>query len=243
MKIKIIANPKKDWAKALASELNTYILQNTVHKTVSRGADVTVCIGGDGTILFANYKGRIEGAILGIGTEKSYICQLRRNSWRDKLIPLLESGKTKKIMTLECILGQKKFSALNDIVIHATHYRVAEMSVSIETENTKQETQFEGDGIIISTALGSAAYAYSAGGEKVAPTERKLIVVPICPYKRAFSPQTLHEDAKVSVTVGSDCAFIIDGVFVRRLRKGEVVGAGKGKDLTFFEGVGYESRG
>jgi NAD+ kinase len=238
MRIKIIANPKKDWAKELARELAAFITQNPKHKTVRRNADATICIGGDGTILYANYKKRIEGAILGIGSDKSYICQLHRDDWMGSIASLLESGKTVKVMTLDCSIGDKKFNVLNDAVVHATHYRVAEMNVSTETRNTKLETQFEGDGMIISTALGSAAYAYSAGGEKTGPIERKLIVVPICPYRRAFSPRVLPEDGRVSITVGSDCAFIIDGIFVRRLRKGEIVVASKGKELMFFEGVG-----
>ena len=245
MRIKLIANPKKDWARALAREIASYLAQNTEHKTVRAGADATICIGGDGTILYANYKGRIEGAIIGIGSDKSYICQLHRDDWKSGLGELLASEKRERIMSLECSIGERSFIALNDIVIHATHYRVAEMRVSVETGNPEQETgnreletEFEGDGMIISTALGSAAYAFSAGGARLPPTESKLSLVPICPYKRAFSPQVLPEDSKVGITVGSDCAFIIDGIFVRRLRKGESVRASKGKPLAFFEGAG-----
>jgi NAD+ kinase len=232
MKIKILANPKKQWAKDIEKELGPFL--SGAHTVVKRGADATICIGGDGTILFANYKGRIAGPILGIGGDKSYICQLHKDDWKGKLAQLLASGKREKVMTIGCELGNRTLLALNDIVIHATHYRVAEMDVTVEGKTTS----FEGDGMIISTALGSAAYAYSAGGQKISPIERKLNLVPICPYKRAFSPQMLPEDADVSITVGSDCAFITDGIFVRRLRKGERASVGKGPDLLFFEGVG-----
>ena len=111
-------------------------------------------------------------------------------------------------------------------------------SRSSKSRTETRKHRFEGDGIIISSALGSAAYAFSAGGEKLAPTERKLSLVPICPYKRAFAPKTFADDAKVSVKVGSDCAFIVDGIYVRKLRKGEVVEAEEGDDLAFFAGVG-----
>lgn len=238
MRIKLIANPKKDWARALAREIASYLTQDTEHKTVRSMADATICIGGDGTILYAGYKKRLEGAIIGIGGDKSYICQLHRKRWREGLSGLLSSGRVEKIMTLECVIGQRRFCAINDAVIHATHYRVAEMDVSVKTQNTKHKTQFEGDGLIISTALGSAAYAYSAGGERILPTESKLSLVPICPYKRAFSPTVLGEDSRAEVTVGSDCAFIIDGIFVRRLRKGEIVRARMGAAMEFFEGSG-----
>ena len=232
MRVKIIPNPKKEWARELSSEIANALKPK--HSVVRRGADATICIGGDGTILYAHYKGRVEGAVLGIGSEKSYICQIKNTDWKEKLIPLLESGKTISIMTLRCRLGEKTEVALNDFLVHATHYRVAELEVSYGDA----KTSFEGDGIIISSALGSAAYAFSAGGEKLAPTERKLSLVPICPYKRAFAPKTFADDAKVSVKVGSDCAFIVDGIYVRKLRKGEVVEAERGDDLAFFAGVG-----
>ena len=237
MKIKIIANPKKSWAVELAKKLAP-ILKGAGHRVVKRLADATICIGGDGTILYANHRGRIEGTILGIGGDKSYVCQLRRHDIGKVLRAL--SGPVQKIMTLDCSIGQRRYIALNDIVVHATHYRVAEMDVRIATTTGKQETEFEGDGMIVSTPLGSAAYAYSAGGEKLKPDERKLSVVPICPYKRAFRPEVLGEDSRISIKAGSDCAFIMDGIFVRRLKKGETLEARKGPDLPFFGGVGYE---
>jgi NAD+ kinase len=236
MRIKIIANPKKQWAKELASELPSFLVPR--HRVVRHGADATICIGGDGTILYAHHKGRIEGAIIGIGSEKSYICQLRNDDWKQKLLPLMDGGKMESIMAISCTLGGRTISALNDFLVHASNYRVAELYVSFGTGNSRQETNFEGDGIIVSSALGSAAYAYSAGGEKLAPTERKLSLVPICPYKRAFSPKMLADDARITVRAGSDCAFIVDGIYVRKLSKGEAVEIQKGEDVRFFTGVG-----
>lgn len=232
MRIKLIANPKKDWARALAKEIEKQKPPNI--QIVRRGADATVCIGGDGTILYANYRGRIEGPILGIGSDKSYICQLHHEEWKDRLFQSLESKRTVAIQSIRCSLAGKAYNALNDFVVHATHYRVAELGVTIDRE----EQEFEGDGMIISTALGSAAYAYSAGGMVLPPTERKLSLVPICPYKRAFSPTVLGEDKSITIKAGSDCAFIVDGIFVRKLKKGEIARFNKGSDITFFDGVG-----
>jgi NAD+ kinase len=233
MRVKIFANPKKPWALELA-ELIIPLLTSAGHKIAKRGADATICIGGDGTILYANHRGRIEGTILGIGGDKSYICQLHNRDVKEKLIMAL-AGPKEKIMTLDCRLGQKRFIALNDVVVHATHYRVAEMDVIVDGALAS----FEGDGMIVSTPLGSAAYAYSAGGARLRPIERKISLVPICPYKRAISPNVLSEDSQVEIKAGSDCAFITDGVFVRNMKRGESLIVKKGPDMIFFGGVGY----
>jgi NAD+ kinase len=233
MRVKILANPRKDWAKQVADQAKI-IIRRAGHHMVAKGADATICIGGDGTILYAGHRGRLEGAVLGIGGKTSYICQLRKYNWKRSLVRLLEKGKKQKVMTLSCSIAGRRFTVINDVVVHATNYRVATMQVAIG----KKTREFEGDGVIISTALGSAAYAYSAGARKMRPTERKISVAPICPYRRAFSSAVLPQNQTVGITVGSDCAFIMDGIFIRRLRKGERVVAGKGADMMLFEGAG-----
>ncbi|MFH1521111.1 MAG: hypothetical protein ABID61_05690 [Candidatus Micrarchaeota archaeon] len=232
MKIKIIANPKKTWAKKVARELRTFL--SPKHSIVRNGAEATICIGGDGTILYAVHKNQINGPIIGVGGDKSYICQLDKHNWREKLLTLIDNPAREKIMTLICKSEGNTYCALNDVVVHATHYRVVEMDVTLDGRTTS----FEGDGMIVSSSIGSAAYAFSAGGKKFKPTERKIVVVPICAYKRAFSPLVLGEGGKTSIKVGADCAFIIDGIFIRNLKSEEIVYVEKGSDMLFFSGVG-----
>ncbi len=238
MKLKLIANPRKKWAKALAMEVAAFLRAGHAHTVVHGRADATICIGGDGTILYANHQRRIEGPVLGIGGTTSYICQLSKKSWRGKLLRMLNQNRIVSIMTLDAHIGKKRYSALNDFVVHATHFRVAEISVATSFGKKRKRISFEGDGVIASTSLGSAAYAYSAGGIKMPPLQRKISIVPICPYKRAFLPSVLPENGKANMTAGRDCAFIVDGIYVRRLKRGEVVRIGKGRDMKFFAGVG-----
>ena len=236
MKIKLIANQKKTWATKLQKEVKHYLIKHG-HSIVDKGADATICIGGDGTILYSNHKKRLQGRVLGIGSDSSYICQLRNHNWKEKLLSLLKTKDSMRIMTLDAVVGRKKFSALNDFVIHATDYRVVHLEVSYSANSSS----FEADGIIVSTAVGSAGYAYSAGGKRLRPTDEKITVVPIAPYMRAFSPKELPPDAAVEIKSRDECAFILDGIHVKNLKKGEKVKIKRGSDMNFFLGVGgYE---
>ncbi len=237
MKIKIINNPAKDWTSGLAQDVGTFLEKNN-HSIVDAGADATICIGGDGTILFANYKKTVEGPILGIGTKKSYICQLERESWRENIIQAL-LGPTVSIMPIKALVEGKEFVALNDFVLHAMNYRVIEIAVS----DNGQVSVFRGDGLIVSSALGSSAYAYSAGGEQLSPTEKKIVVVPIAPYKRAFAPEVLPDSYSISISSKQECVFISDGVFVSDLPPLTKVNIEKGDDILFFAGVGHYKQG
>jgi len=234
MKIKIIPNPRKDWAENLAKEVHS-LLVSEGHEIVKNGADATICIGGDGTILYANHKTMLEGPILGIGSKTSYICQLQNTSWKDGLLPLLKRNKTIPVMTLCCTLGDQQINALNDFVVHTDDHRVIHLSVVVDNE----KTTFSGDGLILSTALGTAGYAYSAGGEILVPTERKISIVPICAYRRTFSPQIVEENKIIEINTNRKCAFIADGIFIKHLEKNETVIIKKDKDIILFQGVGY----
>jgi NAD+ kinase len=237
MKIKIITNPKKEWTSPLAEEVSKMLADN-LHHVVDSGADATVCIGGDGTILYAHHQRELEGTVLGIGTLKSYICQLTRDDWKDKLFDILQS-ESFTVMTLKAEVDGKELIALNDFVVHAKDYRVLDMEISLSGEPSR----FRGDGIIISSSMGSPAYAYSAGGEQLRPDERKIVVVPIAPYRRAFSPKTLSESAEITITTNKDFAFITDGIFISDVEGASKVNIQKGDDIQFFHGVGFHEQG
>ncbi len=237
MKIKITSNPKKDWTAPLADEV-AKLLEDNLHEVVEEGADATICIGGDGTILYSHHQGELEGTVLGIGTMKSYICQITRDDWKDKIFDVLQSEPF-TVMTLKAQVNGKELIALNDFVVHAKDYRVLTMEVSHSGETSK----FRGDGIIVSSSIGSPAYAYSAGGEEFPPDERKIVVVPIAPYRRAFSPEVLTEDTTIIIATNKDFAFITDGMFISELEGATKVNIQKGDDIQFFHGVGFHEQG
>jgi NAD+ kinase len=69
-------------------------------------------------------------------------------------------------------------TGINEIVVrgpfsHASHYEVS-------IDNTKIQ-DFSGDGIIISTPVGSTAYNYSLGGSLISPELDVLQLTPIAP--------------------------------------------------------------
>jgi NAD+ kinase len=238
MKIKLIPNPEKQWAVEMAKELEPF-LARLGHAAEESGADATICIGGDGTVLYSNHIGILEGPVIGIGSQSSYICQLTRSDHKEDLEKLLDSKSTVSVMTLDAEFGGKTQNALNDFVVHSKDYRV----IDIEVTDNKGKYHFQGDGLIVSSSLGSAGHAYSAGGERLEPLDRRLSVVPICPYRRVFKPAVLKDDVVVHVKADRDCAFIADGIFLQDLKKDETVTVRKGKDLVFFEGVGHYKQG
>lgn len=228
-KIKVISNPKKPWAEKIARQLTDYLIARGF-QSAQNNADLTVCIGGDGTILYANHGGQIAGAVLGIGGDKSVICQLTKDNWKRKILHMLREGKTENRQLLFASTKEQGYTAINDFVIHCKDYRVIEIDVDVNGHHH----HFEGDGIIVSTATGSYAYAYSAGGKRMRPRSKRVQVVPICPYKREFKPHILPGSSVVQIKVDRESGFIVDGIFIRDLVPGESVTIKSGGFIRFL---------
>lgn len=214
MRIKVLFNTAKEWARELASDVREFLFSDGF-EVVERGADATICIGGDGTILHYNFVGRLEGAVLGIGSRTSYVCQLKRETWKMHITNMLKKGKTEKRLLLNAVVGTKTYTIMNDAVIHTTNYRVAEIEVSIDD----RLHSFAGDGVIVSTPTGSSSYSYSAGARILRQCEKKLVIAPICAYLRRFQSMIINDGAKIKIRSNDPVALIIDGIFVKNIQK------------------------
>mmetsp|Transcript_29431 Transcript_29431/g.52695 ORF Transcript_29431/g.52695 Transcript_29431/m.52695 type:complete len:103 (+) Transcript_29431:2118-2426(+) len=58
-----------------------------------------------------------------------------------------------------------------------------------------------GDGIIVSTPLGSTGYSLSAGGSIVHPDVPGILITPICPHSLSFRPVLLPDSSEVRLTI------------------------------------------
>lgn len=232
MNVKILANMRKDWALKLSRSIGSFLSSRGFSISHS-SADATICIGGDGTIFHYAYFKKTSGSIVGIGSKTSSICQFQHEKLSmASLVNALKNNKTEKRLTLSASSDSlnKSFHSLNDLVLHTHDYRV----ITITLKTGGKTYKFEGDGIIISTPTGSSAYCYSAGGKILDRTERKISIVPICPYKRSLKPTIVNEDAEITISANRTSDFIIDGIYVGRLQPETRLHIKKGKDVEFL---------
>jgi NAD+ kinase len=82
------------------------------------------------------------------------------------------------------------------------------------------------DGLVISTSLGSTAYAYSAGGPVVSPALDAVVVVPLAPLAGISRPMVtaVDEPLRLVLQEGGACPAIeVDGTMLRRTEPGETL--------------------
>ncbi|NLF35171.1 MAG: NAD(+)/NADH kinase [Clostridiales bacterium] len=171
---------------------------------VLAGADMLICLGGDGTLLHAaKHAVRHQIPILGINIGSvGFMTELERGDL--KLLPRLAAGdyRIEARMMLDVSVrrgGQVLYHglALNDAVItKGAVARVIDLSVSGDGVLI---SEFSGDGVIVCTPTGSTGYSMSAGGPIVEPTAENIIVTPICAHSLQAKSMVLDRNRTVCV--------------------------------------------
>ncbi len=204
--VKILPNRRKKWAIQLSKQVRSLLLDYdyTIESKKSK-TDYTICIGGDGTIMYYNHLNLLSGKIIGIGGEHSVVAQLKRDEWKH-IINYMEHGKCKYLHKLSAKINNREYTAINDVVLHSKTFRVVRFNLSVDKVNYS----FLADGIIVSTPVGSTAYAYSAGGE-ILPLSSKLnTIVAVAPYMRLF--EHMETSKLIHISTSEKCALMIDGI-------------------------------
>ncbi len=182
-------------------------------------ADVALVLGGDGAILRAvRQMGYRQTPVLGINLGKlGFLADLNPDEAREHLAHLAE-GKfqiTRHVM-YECLLESGAESricyGLNEIVIYAgPPFNLIDVDLSIDGELV---STFSGDGLILSTPVGSTAHNLSAGGPILRQDLQAFVITPICPHTLTNRPLIDRADRIYTIRVRRGSAgttLIIDG--------------------------------
>lgn len=142
------------------NELIRYIKKHYPHwRIVQRRAEVVLCFGGDGTLLYAE---RLYPRTPKVMIRNSRVCHHCAELNKQTIVALLEK-KQYRLDKYYLLAGKAKKNTLyglNDIVIgHKTINTGLRFSVFLDGEPYGRE--FLGDGVVVATPLGSTGYYQS----------------------------------------------------------------------------------
>ena len=183
-------------------------------------ADLLACIGGDGTFLSFVHKLQFPTTpIIGINTGHLGFFQEALPSSLEKDIELIDNNdyQIQIIRPVDCKIFTEKNTytriGINEVLLRGTYSHISNFAVTIG--NTKVQ-DFSGDGILISTPVGSTAYNYSLGGSLVSPDLNVLQLTPVAPMNtnayRCFRSSILlpaNETITIAGTRRNTCGTII----------------------------------
>lgn len=206
-----------------------------------RQADIAVVIGGDGAILRAcRFFGRQQIPLLGVNLGRlGFLADLTLENVRASLDQL--SGREFTVvehLMFECIHTcesgtECSYLGLNEVVISsAGSLSMLDVTLTVDDEPA---TTYSGDGLIISTPVGSTAHNLSAGGPILRQDLQGFVVTPICPHTLTNRPVVDRADATYTMTVPDAEAgvmLVIDGQIKEPISQGDRIVVRRA-DVTF----------
>ena len=184
--VNILHNNDKTSLNAL-DELTQKLLEAGIHFTTnpSDNAFATICIGGDGAFLRAVHLTNFSHIpFVGINTGHLGFFQELNPRDIDVLVESLRTGNyytdTIDLIQAEIISEHETITALavNEFAIKGLANKVIHVDIYIDDMLFEKVS---GDGIIISSPIGSTAYNYSCGGSILSPDLKALQLTAIAP--------------------------------------------------------------
>lgn len=157
-------------------------------------ADVAAVLGGDGTVLHAARRMDSHPTpVLGVNVGRlGFLAELTPDAFVDRLDDLAARRyAVDALMTLSCTLAPadgppRTFRGLNDVVLRAAPtFHLLEIGLEIDGECVMT---YRGDGLIVSTPVGSTGHGLSAGGPILPPDSAMFVVTPICAHTLTQRP-------------------------------------------------------
>jgi len=183
----------------------------------ARGAELLMILGGDGTILSqARRTIHLRLPLLGLNFGKlGFLAEFDVATLRQHAGSIFCSGPAtlvkRRMMTVRVcrasapgrgmgMTDEDVGLALNDAVIAAGEpFRMIEAQMSIDGQPGPTAA---GDGIVVSTPVGSTAYNASAGGPIMAPDVDAMVITPIAAQSLSFRPVVVSGSSEVTLTMG-----------------------------------------
>jgi NAD+ kinase len=202
MRVMVLGNANKPGVREEVERLLPYLAasaeitvvdleQKQNLKTVQ--AEVALVLGGDGAILrAARQMGYQQVPVLGVNLGKlGFLADLSPEELREHFPRVCRKEfRLSRHLMYECVLrrgkGEQVFLGLNEIVIRGgPGAQMVDLELQVDGEIV---TRYSGDGLILSTPIGSTAHSLSAGGPILGQELAAFVITPICPHMLTSRP-------------------------------------------------------
>jgi NAD+ kinase len=229
MKIFVLGNAQKSGVRLEAERLLPFLREHAEvvlvdlvqEQDLSCHPDVglALVLGGDGAILrAARQMGYCQAPVLGVNLGKlGFLADLSPEELRT-CFPEVVRGhyRVTRHLMFECLVHGPALTqtllGLNEVAFHSgPPFHPVRLELAVDGE---QVASFHGDGLILSTPVGSTAHNLSAGGPILGQELAAFVITPICPHTLTYRPVVDSADKVYTIAMGqsSDPAvLIVDG--------------------------------
>jgi len=196
------------------------LLQEADLSTIA-GADLAMVFGGDGAILrAARQMGYRQVPVLGINLGRlGFLADIHPQDFNACFLEVLKSNfRVTQHLMFECIVDagpdqpKQTVLGLNEVVVHAMPpMRMLDLELDVDGVAV---SRFAGDGLIVSSPIGSTAHNLSAGGPILGQELAAFVITPICPHTLTYRPIVESADKSYTIRLSRNeqtAAVVVDG--------------------------------
>lgn len=225
-KIVFLEHEEKRFSVSVSSKLFKEV-QFWKQKEFYNQTDLIISLGGDGTFLGVARSVGSKVPLMGVNLGRlGFITEFSKNDFYEKLSCILAGKFEVYRKHLFCIKLNKNSKELereyffNDVVFNKNE--IARMFTLAVQSNDEHIYDLSGDGLIISSTMGSTAYSLAAGGPIVHPDVKALLLTPICPHSLTHRPLVIPDSHEVKIKLLDDIDSVtitVDGQIALKLDK------------------------
>ena len=184
-------------------------------------ADVALVFGGDGAILrAARQMAYRQIPVLGVNLGRlGFLADIHPDDFQQSFEEVARGNyRVTHHVMFECLVESDgrapspTLLGLNEVVVHALPpFHILDLELEIDGLPV---ARFSGDGLIISSPIGSTAHNLSAGGPILAQELAAFVITPICAHTLTYRPIVESADKVHVVRLGQgarQAAVIVDG--------------------------------
>ncbi|XP_016140689.1 NAD kinase [Sinocyclocheilus grahami] len=224
MERKVIEDP------AIANESFVSIKKNICtfredYDDISNCVDFIICLGGDGTLLYASslFQESVPPVMafhlgslgfltpFNFDTFQSQVTQviegnaaiILRSRLEVKVVKeYRENGSVEEMSLVTNGNKTMQYQVLNEVVVdRGPSSYLSNVDLFLDGHLI---TTVQGDGVIVSTPTGSTAYAVAAGATMIHPNVPAIMITPICPHSLSFRPIVVPAGVELKIMLSRD---------------------------------------
>jgi NAD+ kinase len=195
-------------------------------------ADVAIVFGGDGSILRAAHQmGDRQLPVVAVNLGKLGFLANITSAELGEVLRDLRAGKlmasTHLMLACQVLRSGEAVCrqfGLNEVAVRTGRpFQLININLYVDSELV---TTYSGDGLILSTPVGSTAYSLSAGGPILRQDLQAFVIMPISPHTLTHRPVVDSADRVYDMEVlqpNPDTAVVVDGRVLCRVEAGDRV--------------------
>uniref|UniRef100_A0A673KTN5 NAD(+) kinase n=1 Tax=Sinocyclocheilus rhinocerous TaxID=307959 RepID=A0A673KTN5_9TELE len=186
---------------------------------ISDCIDLIICLGGDGTLLYASslFQGSVPPVMAFHLGSLGFLTPFKFESFRTEVDKVFEGNAAiilRSRLKVKVVKGtfqrneqllkikESKYWVLNEVVVdRGPSSYLSNVDLYLDG---RLITSVQGDGVIVSTPTGSTAYAAAAGASMIHPNVPAIMVTPICPHSLSFRPIVVPAGVELMITLSPD---------------------------------------